>query len=189
MAIIREIATTAIRFLRHHKEEIQNISGVATFAIGLFAAHDLYQVCCGRPISTENPKTATCWQETALKVILLSAKLSLALSAATSRPGVWTIGSLALSLFTPQQLEAVFGPNTIFALNPWHPRHVVSILAACLALPTVGQSLYRGFRREPSPPSDVLMTDSRVRTLTCLVFLTSRPTFHLGNALVRRWWI
>lgn len=75
----------------------------------------------------------TSWQETAHRIAILSARVSLLLSASVSRPGVRVVSGLAGNFFT----EELFGANTIFAVNPWHPRHVISFVAVALALPAI----------------------------------------------------
>ena len=75
--------------------------------------------------------------------MIVCAKVSLILSAATSRPGVMIVSTSVGRVFPVRQFERVFGPNTIFAVNLWHPRHVASIAAVILALPLVAQSTYK----------------------------------------------
>ena len=91
----------------------------------------------------------------------------------------------------------MFGPNTIFAVNPWHPRHVVSIAAVILALPSLAQSAYKGinwtykkireYQSTSSNRSDVSvwLTDTKLRIMTLFNTATSRPVLHLGNQLCR----
>lgn len=126
------------------KEGIKNVAGSLTCAFGLYEAYDLYQISQGRPIADADPDVPQ-WCQAANKVAILSGKISLVLSAGVSRPGVYIISTLVGTLFTTAQLERVFGPNTIFAINPSHPRHVVSIIAVVLALPAVVQLLYKGY--------------------------------------------
>jgi len=50
-------------------------------------------------------------------------------------------------LFSTSQVTRVFGPYTTFAVNPWHPRHIISIVSFALALPSVAVvavTVYRG---------------------------------------------
>jgi len=89
----------------------------------------------------------------------------------------------------------MFGLNIIFAVNPWHPRHVVSISAVILALPTLAQSTYKGinwackkiqhYQDTSTNGSEIRpwLTDTKIRLMTLFNTVTSRPTLHLGNQL------
>jgi hypothetical protein len=178
------------------KEGVKNVAGAATFVFGLAEVYDLYQILRGRSISTEAAAAPT-WKDTAVTVTIVCAKISLILSATTSRPGVFVISSLAGQLFTTAQLEGAFGANTIFAVNPWHPRHVTSIAAVILALPTMTYSAYRGaawlyhrvVQHQAAPGSatnnQTWLTDAKVRAMTLFNTITSRPVLHLGNQFSR----
>lgn len=99
--------------------------------------------------------------------------------------------------FSTSQLNRVFGPNTIFAVNPWHPRHVISIAVVILALPSLAQSACKGinwaykkirqYQNKATNGSDVKiwLTDTKIRLMTLFNMATSRPTLHLGNQLGR----
>lgn len=128
-------------------------------------------------------------------MIIVSAKISTVLSACVSRPGVYVISNLVGRVCTADQLYRAFGPTTIFAINPWHPRHVVSIVAVILITPCVVQSTYKSFKwalrqvsiikADSSNTSlqDRFMTDRKVRFLSVFNFLTSRVTLHVSNQL------
>lgn len=140
------------------KEGIKYGAGAATFCVGL------HEVCCP---SKKNYTTTT------EKVLAVCSKTSLILSAGVSRPGIYLISTLTGSLFSTAALARVFGPNTIFAVNPWHPRHLASIAAVILALPPlVHAAWHRGKSQEPS---------------AWLLFntATSRPVLHIGNQLAQ----
>jgi len=88
-------------------------------------------------------------------------------------------------LFTTAQLEAVFGPNTTFALNPWHPRHVCSI-AAVIQLMYQGISwICREIEQFQDQPQDHWLTDLKVRIMVLFNTITSRPMLHVGNRIAR----
>lgn len=132
------------------------------------------------------------------RVVTYSAKASLILCGATSPLGVMAISKIVHFIFSPLQLERAFGPNTIFAVNPWHPRHVFSIGAVCLAAPILIQSLFRTisqcscFRSDPSfiqhsralSPSWIISSDELL-LMVCITTVTSRPILHLGNQFAR----
>ncbi len=181
------------QFLNQNKESIKNITGYATFAFGVVELYDIYQILFhDRPLATE--KTPS-WHNTANKVIIVAAKLSLLLSAGVSRPGVSLISSLVGRVFSTSQLDRTFGPNTIFAKNPRHPRHIVSIAAAILCSPAVLQSTYKTLnwinkkiRNSPTKPGkepSYFLTDARIRWMNFFNFFTSRPTLHIVNQLMR----
>ncbi len=196
---VKNLFNTSVRLLNQPiiKEGVKNIAGTVTFVFGLVELYDIYQIARGREITTEPCSDYPKWIKVANKVIIVSAKISLILSAGVSRPGVFIISSLVGCIFSTAQLNRVFGPNTIFAVNPWHPRHVVSIVAVILALPSLAHSAYKGINwackktREHQNTSsnridvNTWLTDTKVRMMTLFNIATSRPVLHLGNQLGR----
>ncbi len=200
-----KLVSTSVHLLNQPlvKQGIKNVAGSVTFVFGLVEVYDVYQILRGREISTESYATYPKWIQIAYKVIIVSAKISLILSAGISSPGVFIISSLVGGIFSTHQLNRVFGPNTIFVINPWHPRHIISLAAVLLALPSIAQSTYLGIHQIykkvhltqslqnlPSLPRDrpgthYWLTDAKIRLLTLFNILTSRPTLHLGNQLGR----
>jgi hypothetical protein len=190
---------TSVRLLNQPivKEGVKNIAGVVTFGFGLVEIYDVYRILQGREITSESDLDLPKWIQVAHKVVIVSAKISLILSAGVSRPGVFIISSLMGCVFSTGQLNRVFGPNTIFAVNPWHPRHVVSIAAVILALPSHGESMYQGIkwvynriRQHHAAPANLQrvrfwLTDTKIRLMSLFNTLTSRPVLHLGNQLGR----
>lgn len=185
----------AVHFLNQPavKERIKNIASTAAFSFGLIEAYDIYQMLRERKISTEVDIQSTKWMQIVNKIILFCAKTSLILSAAASRPGVLIISTIVGQVFSSKRLEYAFGPNTIFALNPWHPRHVCSIAAVVFALPSVTQSTYRGMHwaysqltQSRSSQNGIgketsWLTDSKIRLMALFNTISSRPVQHLGN--------
>ena len=179
------------------KEGVKNIAGTVTFVFGLIEIYDVYQIALGRKITTEACSGNPQWIQVANTVIIVFAKISLILSAGVSRPGVFIISSLIGSVFSPSQLIRTFGPNTIFAVNPWHPRHIVSIAAVILAFPSLAQSACKsikwGYKKiwqcqdGSTNRLDVRirLTDTKIRLMALFNTVTSRPTLHLGNQLGR----
>lgn len=179
------------------KESVKNVVGSVTFAFGLIEIYDIYQIARGRQITTETYSNYPKWIQIANKVAIICAKISLILSAGVSRPGVFIISSLLGLVFSTPQLERVFGPNTLFSINPWHPRHIVSIVAVILALPSMIQSVckgcnwaYKKIRQYNDMPADSLkvkiwLTDTKIRLMTLFNTATSRPILHMGNQLGR----
>jgi hypothetical protein len=176
------------------KEGIKNIAGTVTFTFGLVEAYDIYQILKGRPVTTENHKSDPKWLQVASKVAIVCSKISLILSAGTSRPGIFIISTLAGQVFSSSQLTSVFGPNKSFVLNPLHPRHVFSVAALLLVLPSAGLSLYRAVNEylEGKAKAKVKakadknwLTDYRVRLMNLFTAVTSRPTLHIGNQVCR----
>lgn len=192
----RDALSAVVQMLNHPpiKEGIKNIAGCITFAFGIVEVYDIYQILRGREITTETYPGYPKWIQIAHKIVIVCAKISLILSAGVSRPGVFIISSLVGSIFSSQQLEKVFGPNTTFAVNPWHPRHLISIAAVVLALPALGQSIYKGARwvyykiqscaSEPSVDT-AWLTDAKVRLMNLFNTATSRPVLHIGNQVTR----
>lgn len=196
---VKGLVNTSVQLLNQPvvKEGVKNIASSVTFVFGLVEVYDMYQIALGREISTEPSLTHPKWVQVANKVVIVSAKISLILSAGVSRPGVFLISSIVGCVFSTPQLERVFGPNTIFAINPWHPRHVISIAAVMLALPSIVQSTYRGMNwvykkirydqnvSVDRPDVNIWLTDTKLRLMTLFNTTTSRPTLHVGNQLGR----
>jgi hypothetical protein len=193
---MKELFTSPIRLLNQPtvKEGVKNLAGSVTFVFGLIEIYDIYQIARGREISTEVCSTSLKWLQVANKVVIVCAKISLILSAGVSRPGVFIVSSLVGYVFSTAELDQVFGPNTIFAINPWHPRHIISIAAVILALPSVIQSTYKGINwmykkvrhyQNTTQETNNWLTDSKIRLMTLFNTVTSRPTLHLGNQLSR----
>jgi len=172
------------------KERVKEVASSVTFVFGLIEIYDLYKIARGdHKISTDVYPKSPRWIQVLNKVVIVCAKISLILSAAVSRPGVFIISSLVGSIFS-------FGPNTLFTINPWHPRHVVSIAAVIFAIPSVLQSTcigiswigkkVRHYRNVPvnGEAPNYWLTDSKVRLMTLFNTITSRPTLHFGNLLV-----
>ncbi len=190
---------TSVRLLNQPivKEGVKNVAGSVTFVFGLIEIYDLYQIAQGRAISAEVYSNFPKWIQIANKVVIVCAKISLILSAGVSRPGVFIISSIVGSIFSTAQLERVFGPNTIFAVNPWHPRHIISIVAVILALPVIVQSTFKGMswvyrkicHHEIMPmerrSTNNWLTDSKIRLMAAFNTMTSRPILHIGNQLGR----
>lgn len=177
------------------KEGVKNIAGTVTCVFGLVELFDIYQIARGREITTEACSDYPQWMQVANKLMIVCSKISLILSAGVSRPGVFILSTLIGSVFSTSQLDRVFGPNTIFTVNPWHPRHVVSIAAVILGLPSLTQSVYQGiswaykkirhYQDTPTKGSDVKvwLTETKVKMMILFNTVTSRPTLHLGNQL------
>lgn len=195
VASIKSVLNTTVNFLNQPlvKEGVKNVASVATFAFGLIGSWKAYQILRGRAISTEVDVHAPQWIQTVQKMIVLCSNFSLILSGATSRPGVAIISKIVGSIWTTAQLERVFGPNTIYAINPGHPRHVASRVAVLCALPALLQTtylatywMYKKVTRLPEAPVPVdqnihWLTDAKVRLMILFNIWTSRPILHLGN--------
>lgn len=185
----------SVRFLNQPivKEGVKNLASSVTFVFGLVELHDIYQIARGREISTEACSSSPKWIQVANKVVIVCAKISLILSAGVSRPGVFIVSTLVGSVFSTSQLDRVFGPNTIFAINPRHPRHVFSVAAVILALPSLAQSAYKAthwvckkishYQSAAIQETNHWLTDSKIRLMALFNTITSRPTLHIGNQL------
>lgn len=195
----KRLVNQSVQFLNQPivKENIKNVAGMLTFASGLVGGYDLYQIMRGREISTEVDYNLPRWEATAKYITIFTGKISLVLSAAVSRPGVYLISSFTGCFVSTAQLNRAFGPNTIFAINRKHPRHIASIVAVIFALPTVMQSAYLGanwmYRQAiphrvsqgNKPQVGIWLTDVKLRCMTLFNTLTSRPVLHIGNLLLR----
>lgn len=194
----KKLINTTVQLLNQPliKEGVKNIAGSVTFAFGLMEVYDIYQIAKGREVTSESCLTSPKWYQVANKTIIVAAKISLILSAGVSSPGVFIVSSLMGSAFSTTQLDKMFGVNTIFAINPYHPRHIVSIAAVILALPSIAQSACKAvnlaYKKIKQYHSDKVtanaknvLTDTKIRFMTLFNTITSRPILHLGNQLGR----
>lgn len=142
--------STALQYLnsRPVKEGIKNSLGAISFAGGLAVI----------------PWMRSRWS---LDKTLFAS--SILLNAILSRPGLYLTERTFLLIATSASWASIFGENTIFEVNPRHPRHIANILAGiCLA---------RAICRPVSP---------QLRPAVPLVafnFFTGRSTLHLANDL------
>ena len=187
---VKELLSVSLAYLNQPliKESVKNIAGTVTFLFGLLEAYDLYRILSVR-CQIKAIKSLT-WMQLANKVVILCSKLSIILSASVSRPGALILSSLSGVIFSTE-IECLFGLNTIFAHNPWHPRHMISIAAVILALPSAFQSTYHGlewlYKRtrtrcfKSAQNSSQLLKPSPIEMMTLFNTLTSRPILHIGN--------
>lgn len=174
------------------KEGVKNVASSVTFVFGIVEIFDIYQIACGRVIAAD-PSVSSKWMQVVNKILVICAKTSLILSAGVSRPGVFVISFLMGSLFSTAQLDRVFGPNTIFVINPRHPRHIISIVAAVLALPTTVQSMcksmhwvYKKIKKYKTNSTGEIrdtFSENKIRLMVLFNIVTSRPTLHIGNRI------
>lgn len=174
------------------KEGVKNVAGCATFVFGMLEIYDLCQIVRGRrKFSMEDRSDQPKWVQNVHKIIIIFAKISLILSAAASRIGNYLIAFFVGKVFSAEQLTR-FGPNTNFANNWKHPRHIVSIAAVIFALPSLILLVstgaiwtYKKIRKindeERNHPSQTGYTDRVIQGIVAFNFFTSRPILHLGN--------
>lgn len=149
------------------KEGIKNLIGCITFFGGMAA---LYQVS-----QTPKEKEAATWTETAGKSINFFLTASIVLSLIASRPGLYLCGKILNRIATPATLMAIFGSNTIFAINPWHPRHVLNISANVFSASALIKLVFSRY----APSKETL---GLIVALGAFNFLTGRSTLHLANS-------
>jgi hypothetical protein len=75
---------------------------------------------------------------------------------------------------TPKTWSEYFGLNTIYAFNPWHPRHVLNITANILSSAALVKWVFNRFA--PSRETLGLMV-----ALGAFNFITGRSTLHMAN--------
>lgn len=137
------------------KEGIKNVFGAITFFGGIGA---LYQM------------SSTSKGSTAEKTTVFFLKASIVLSCIASRPGLFLCEKLVHKIATPETLTNIFGRNTIFEVNPWHPRHILNITANVLSISALIKWVFKS-----SQPSGWLVA------LGTFNFVTGRSTLHLAN--------
>lgn len=191
------VLRSGFNFLNYHKEGIKNILGTIAFTFGVMECYDLYKVFKHRKISPEKVLRADDWIQMCKKVMIIAGRTSLILNAGVSRPGVFLISNIMGKIFTTQQLDRFFGPNSTFVVNPWHPRHLTNIAVSILSAPMALQSTYlnliwinkkiRNYRK--SILTKTIQTNAFVyrhlRMKVFFTFMTCRTTLHCGNQVVR----
>lgn len=143
------------------KESVKNTAGLITCLFGVIELYNLM-------FYKQNSKTSRA---------LFLAKVSICLSPLITRPGIWLISSIA-ALFS-LQIENYFGDHTIFAANPWYPKHIASFVVVFLALPALCQKInpFQKFNNGDHGISNSVFFVLLFNTLT------SRPVLHLTNQL------
>lgn len=145
------------------KEGVKNVFSGITF-VGGFAA--LYQV-------SRAPKEQET-QHWAVKTLNLVLIASVVLSLIASRPGLYLCEKALPLIATSQTWAAIFGPNTIFAINPWHPRHILNITANVLSATALIKAVFNKY----APSKETL---GLIVAIGAFNFLTGRSTLHLAN--------
>lgn len=198
LGIIKDVMQIGIHFLNQPliKDCVKNVAGSMTCVFAMVEFYTICQIVKGREISIIVDPHTPKWVQAFYKATLISAKISLILSAIVSRPGTFVISTLIHSIFSTAQLETVFGPNTIFNINPWHPRHIISLVALALAFPILIQSFFQGMkwiykktrrylsqRVIQAPQASQIST--KVKLVALFNTLTGRPVLHVGNQLAQ----
>ncbi len=187
------------------KERLKSVFGKLPFFFGAAAVYDLYGIAAGtRPISSEisssqsrlkegykKPK----WLQKVENVSILSSKLSLVLSGSISQYGCLIFSHLSNLVLSAEKQEHLFGPNRTFSENPWHPRHIVSLAAFILALPSMALTTGKGIewvcrkirRLQINKFKDDRrwLSDSLVRRMAFCTTFTSRVALHKINELAK----
>ncbi len=130
------------------KNGIKSVASYAAFGFGVWEIYDnaidLKEAWQNRKRASLAQQDDSGWEITALKATFVMARISLVLSLLTSKPGAdicsWTAGRV----FSQARLLQLFGPNTIFAVNPYHPRHIANVAACVLGLPALIKSVVDG---------------------------------------------
>jgi hypothetical protein len=174
---LNELLTYCIDFLNQPsvKETIKNFCSSFTFAFGLVQLWVLFYR--RKPCKNLPPLQGI---ERAEEIAQTCTSISLILSAACSRPSVYLLSSLCDFCLPADLFDAYFGPNTLFDLNPWHPRHVTSLIALGLALPSPIISLIHYVQ---SPAKASIKPVQQLGWMALFNTLTCRPVLHTGNQL------
>lgn len=115
--------------------------------------------------------------------VLAAAKVSIVCTA-LSTPWSVSLASRFIGWVAPAwDPSTVFGPFTTFALNPEHPRHILSIAGAVLGTPALIKVVWNTAWRQPVDPHLSSEAFSR-RTLfygTAFLTLVGRPALHVAT--------
>lgn len=133
------------------KNGIKNTIGAISFSGALYTLYEM----------------AVKWKDTDKTMLFL--QTSIILNGIASRPGLaiceWALHQIA----TPETLTKIFGQNTRFEINPWHPRHQFNITVNITAAMALIHVIYT--RKAPRS----------IAALTVLNFFAGRSTLHLAN--------
>ena len=143
-------------------------------------------------IDTPPPEDKS-WRATAKKIAIYSIHFSIISSYIILTPGKRIISFVVHRIFTETQLTRFFGPNTIFEVNPWHPRHVSSLIVFAAGIPAVILTINSIWSRSEFLASDSdkkreglnfpsYLKESHIQKIACVITLLSRPALHIGNA-------
>lgn len=173
------------------KQGVKNVLGTITFLggmlpIGCFVFPKLEMKMKGlKVIKIESPKKL----QKVVKPLITEGmilKFSLVLSAISTPIGNAVTGKIMKKIFTEGQLVKWFGPNTIFAINPAHPRHFISIIAVISALPSLLKMIRHSRNYRVRLGCFVTLDYSILRKIALFNLITSRPILHIGNSLAGR---
>lgn len=140
------------------KEGVKNVIGCITFFGGIAALYQRSQLPA--------EKDSNNWADAARKTLNFFLTASVVLSILVSRPGLY--------FSEPFFNQSIFGPNTIFAINPWHPRHILNITANVLSATALIQWVFNRY----VPTHEAL---GLIIAIGAFNFLTGRSTLHLAN--------
>jgi hypothetical protein len=133
------------------KNGIKNAIGAVSFSGAIYTLYEM----------------AAKWKDTDKTILFL--QTSIILNGIASRPGLaiceWALHQIA----TPATLTSIFGQNTIFEINPWHPRHQFNVAVNIIAAVALVHVVYA----RKAPPI--------IAALTGFNFLAGRSTLHLAN--------
>jgi hypothetical protein len=172
---LRELFTYCIELVNQPcvKESIKNFCSSFTFTFGLVQVWILLN-----KHHRKNDAEPLKGIDRAVDIAQTCTSLSLILSAACSRPSVYLLSTLSDLCLPSDLFEIYFGPNTLFDLNPWHPRHLISLIALALALPSPTLTMINTFR-----PLASKEFEQKTRWMALFNTLTCRPVLHTGNQL------
>lgn len=181
------------------KETIKKASGIAAATFGIIEVYDLYMVFRGkRPISDEQNSLSPRWMQIGHKFAVLTLKLSIVFHGLASRPCIYVAGKTAGLVMSEARLVSIIGTNTIFAVNPWHPKHILSLGATVCSLPSKVQSVYRTFvwmqskithknlQQPKIIPTGGWMSDRRARIISFINTIFGRPFLHGAHLFLER---
>ena len=133
------------------KNGIKNAFGAISFSGALYSLYEM----------------TTKWKDTDKTILFLHT--SIILNGIASRPGLaiceWVLHQVA----TPETLMKIFGQNTVFEINPWHPRHQFNVAVNIIAAVALIHLVYT--RKAPRI----------IAALTVFNFFAGRSTLHLAN--------
>lgn len=117
--------------------------------------------------------------------VLAAAKVSV-LCTALSTPWSVSIASRFIGWAAPTwDPSTVFGPFTTFALNPDHPRHILSIAGAVLGIPALIKVIWSKAWGSPLEPTREGFGRRTLLYSAAFLTLVGRPALHLANAAAR----
>ena len=117
------------------KQKAKDVLSITSAVTACYGLRSIWQIYKNPPVSAE-PKP---WKEVVkekIRNINTYTTISFCSTILVSRVAVSSISAIAARVASDERLTRMFGPNTTFAVNPKHPRHLANLAALIFLAPT-----------------------------------------------------